>query len=117
MRRFAYSSVVQLTWHHSTTSLPRILKRSQIDYLFFGGMAGMALRCSDRPIPGVLGPAREGPRAAPAGRALSVGHEDQAVSGKWAIRGTWGAHGLDPLAAPPGAFAQLPGTPRPLCTA
>src|SRR5260370_25620582 len=73
MRRFAYSSVVQLTWHHSTTSLPRFLKRSQIDYLFFGGMAGMALRCSDRPILVVLGPACEGPRAAPVVHALSLG--------------------------------------------
>ena len=103
------SSVDVASLHHIVAAHPQ----KESDRLFVlrrdGGDGAPVLR-SPCPILGVLGPAREGPRAAPAGHALSVGHEDQALSGKRAIRGTRIAQGLDPGADAPGALAQLSGS-------
>src|SRR6266851_3017736 len=79
------------------------------DYLLFGGMAGMALPCSDRPILRVFGPCARRVCAALVGYTLSVGHEDHELSGSGLSVAPGMAQGLDPRAGTPGA--PPPGSP------
>src|SRR5215469_18508300 len=76
-------------------------RRSPIIYSW-DGMARIAVPCSDRPILRVLGPARDGPRAAPVGDTLSAGHEDREFQESEPSVAA-GYSGVDPRADAPGA--------------
>src|SRR5215469_5419337 len=84
-------------------SSPVIKARRSPIICSWDGMARIAVPCSDRPILRVLGPARDGPRAAPVGDTLSAGHEDREFQESEPSVAAGYSGGGDPRADAPGA--------------